>query len=149
VAQVLDEDALDLQLVSEPNDLREFVEVPPHGHNHHPNPRGTGLQAAPSLNELFDVRHDAIKSRPHAYAFVGRGARAVERDMNLTQAARDAALGSPRIQKRRVGVRTDLNSTGDGDLDHVEEPRMHHRLAEPLELESLERGKLVEQFCKD
>ena len=69
--------------------------------------------------------------------------------MQLAQSAGHAELGSTGVQERQVGVGADPDSPSHGVGDHVEEPRVHHRLAQPLKLELFQVRELFDQPCED
>ena len=86
---------------------------------------------------------------PHADPLVSLGRGAVDRDVDLAQSAGHAELGSTGVQERQVGVGADPDAPPHGVGDHVEEPRVHHRLAQPLKLELFQVRELFDQPCED
>jgi hypothetical protein len=113
-------------------------------------PRAVWTAAEPPLgfHQPPQVGDDPVELGPDPDALVGFRGRPVHRGMQFGQPVGYTALGPSIGQVSQVRVGADFHTPAHGVGDHVEEPRVHHRLAEALELEVGQPGELVDQACE-
>ena len=145
VAQVLHVDLAHAVLVRQPHHRGQLVQVAPHHHHHpaHLRPRAGCARLGP--HQPLQVAHHLGEAGANADVLVGGGAGAVDRDVDVRQPAVDAARRARLGQQRQVGVGRHPHAALGGQRHHVEELRMQHRLAQPLQLQLGHAGELVEQ----
>src|SRR5581483_7373785 len=149
VTQVLDKDRLEGKCVRQPHDFRQLVQVLPHQHHDQSHVREIALQPRFRGTQAPDVIEEPVKLGAHANALVSVSRRAIDGGVQPVESAAHAFLGPPWGEERAVRIGADSDTSSRCEANHVEKPRVHHRLSEPLEMKLLETRKLVEERFKD
>src|SRR4051794_37383125 len=98
--------------------------------------------------QVIEIPQHTVEMRALANPLVRRRARAVERDVHRVESTRHALLGAALGEQCRVRVGADPDPARDGVPYHVEEARVHHRLAQTLKMQLAEARQVSDDVSE-
>src|SRR2546421_9131777 len=105
-------------------------------------------QSLPGSKKPFEIADHTFKMGPYTNTFVGFGIGTIDRDGEIIKATFYTAFGASLVEQGQVRIGRDFNALLRCIFDHIKEARVHHWLAETLQVQTLQALKVIDNIGK-